>query len=363
MTATTTPPTTTPVVSTDSTPALGGGSRYPTARLTLGQMRRSTGRLAAAGIAILISTAFVTVTLLVGNIVTSTTYDQVSARYADADLVVSHSSWELTPEDVEAAGAVDGVAAVQAQQTYFTELSRGGKVVYQSIAAHPADERLSPLRLAEGDWPQGQADIALPTDVAERLGLGVGDTVNANRWIVDPEPEVQEDGSTWYDNQEITEKLTVTGLVEDPYQAYALTGGMAVVSAATLDQWVADDSGPDSSPTYDALLVALDDPAALEEARQALVEAVPSATDVLTTQEYAEQVVADMSGGQNIVFLVFVLAFAGVALVVAGLVIANTFQVLVAQRSRMLALLRCIGADTGQLYRSVLLEAAILGLI
>ncbi|GGM27711.1 ABC transporter permease [Promicromonospora citrea] len=363
MTATTTPPTTTPVVSTDSTPALGGGSRYPTARLTLGQMRRSTGRLAAAGIAILISTAFVTVTLLVGNIVTSTTYDQVSARYADADLVVSHSSWELTPEDAEAAGAVDGVAAVQAQQTYFTELSRGGKVVYQSIAAHPADERLSPLRLAEGDWPQGQTDIALPTDVAERLGLGVGDTVNANRWIVDPEPEVQEDGSTWYDNQEVTEKLTVTGLVEDPYQAYALTGGMAVVSAATLDQWVADDSGPDSSPTYDALLVALDDPAALEEARQALAEAVPSATDVLTTQEYAEQVVAEMSGGQNIVFLVFVLAFAGVALVVAGLVIANTFQVLVAQRSRMLALLRCIGADTGQLYRSVLLEAAILGLI
>nr|BFF20533.1 hypothetical protein GCM10025730_40540 [Promicromonospora thailandica] len=36
---------------------------------------------------------------------------------------------------------------------------------------------------------------------------------------------------------------------------------------------------------------------------------------------------------------------------------------LVAQRSRTLALLRCIGADTGQLYRSVLLEAAILGLI
>src|SRR5690606_24640756 len=215
----------------------------------------------------------------------------------------------------------------------------------------------------EGDWPQGPTDVALPTDVAERLGLGVGDTVNANRWLVDPEPTVQEDGSTWYDNQEITEKLTVTGLVEDPYQAYALTGGMADVSAATLDQWVADDSGPDSSPTYDALLVALDDPAALEEARQALVEAVPSATDVLTTQEYAEQAVAEMSGGQNIVFLVFVLAFAGVALVVAGLVIANTFQVLVAQRSRMLALLRCIGAGTGQLYRSVLLEAAILGLV
>jgi putative ABC transport system permease protein len=81
----------------------------------------------------------------------------------------------------------------------------------------------------------------------------------------------------------------------------------------------------------------------------------------MTPHEHAEGVVADMSGGQNIIFLVFVLGFATVALVVAGLVIANTFQVLVAQRSRTLALLRCIGADTGQLYRSVLLEAAVLG--
>jgi putative ABC transport system permease protein len=45
------------------------------------------------------------------------------------------------------------------------------------------------------------------------------------------------------------------------------------------------------------------------------------------------------------------------------MVITNTFQVLVAQRTRTLALLRCIGAGTGQLYRSVLLEAAILGAV
>lgn len=35
---------------------------FPTARLTLGQMRRSAGHLTAAGVAILISMAFVTVT-------------------------------------------------------------------------------------------------------------------------------------------------------------------------------------------------------------------------------------------------------------------------------------------------------------
>ena len=51
------------------------------------------------------------------------------------------------------------------------------------------------------------------------------------------------------------------------------------------------------------------------------------------------------------------------ALFVAALVIANTFQVLVAQRRRTLALLRTIGAKKGQLYTSVLMEAGLLGLI
>jgi putative ABC transport system permease protein len=46
---------------------------------------------------------------------------------------------------------------------------------------------------------------------------------------------------------------------------------------------------------------------------------------------------------------------------VAGLVIANTFTVLVAQRTRELALLRCVGALGRQVRRSVLLEAAVVG--
>ena len=86
---------------------------------------------------------------------------------------------------------------------------------------------------------------------------------------------------------------------------------------------------------------------------------VPDA-EVLTRDEAAEQSVAQFSDGGN-VLLTVVLGFAAVALLVAALVIANTFQVLVAQRTRTLALLRCVGAGKGQLRRSVLLEAAILG--
>nr|WP_239522531.1 FtsX-like permease family protein [Geodermatophilus sabuli] len=56
------------------------------------------------------------------------------------------------------------------------------------------------------------------------------------------------------------------------------------------------------------------------------------------------------------------LVFGTVAVVVAGLVIANTFAVLLAQRTRELALLRCVGATARQVRRSVLGEAALTGL-
>jgi putative ABC transport system permease protein len=333
----------------------------PATRLTLGQMRRSAGRLASAGVAIAIGTAFVAATLLAGNIITGTTYAQVSATLADSDLVVFDDAQSLTEADVEAARGVEGVAAADAQETFYTELNHGGRSIFQGVVGVASDPRLTPLVVSDGEWPAAGDEVALPEDVAERLGVGLGDTVSSSRWVTDTEPTKLEDGSETYEGQEAVDKLTVVGLVQDPYDAYSAMGGAAVVSAPTLAQWTADESSPDMPSAIGTIVVALDDPAAVEPVRAALADAVPAATDVTTTDEHAEQMVASMSGGQDLVFLVFVLTFAAVALVVAGLVIANTFQVLVAQRSRTLALLRCVGAGTGQLYRSVLLEAAILG--
>jgi len=56
------------------------------------------------------------------------------------------------------------------------------------------------------------------------------------------------------------------------------------------------------------------------------------------------------------------LAFAAVALLVGSFIIWNTFSVLVAGRTRELALLRLLGATRGQVLGSVLLEAALVGL-
>ncbi len=58
-----------------------------------------------------------------------------------------------------------------------------------------------------------------------------------------------------------------------------------------------------------------------------------------------------------------ILVFALIALVVACIVIYNTFTILITQRGRELALLRCVGASRGQVFRSTLAESAIVGLI
>ncbi len=89
--------------------------------------------------------------------------------------------------------------------------------------------------------------------------------------------------------------------------------------------------------------------------------ALPTDVEVLTAPELdrAEQAELD----RTMVWLRAVLAaFVSVALAAAGLLIANTFSVLVAQRARELALLRALGAHRRQVTLLALGEAAGVGL-
>ena len=55
--------------------------------------------------------------------------------------------------------------------------------------------------------------------------------------------------------------------------------------------------------------------------------------------------------------------FAGVTLLVAAFLIFNTFSIIVAQRTRELALLRAVGAGRAQMIGAVLAEAAVVGVV
>lgn len=327
-------------------------------RLTFAQMRKSVGKLVSAGIAIAIGTAFVAATLLAGNIMTSTSTDAVAATLADADGVLDlEMSVGLPPDTITGLGSTDGVAVVSPQVQTYISVRHGEREVGTLAVAAAADPRLESQKLTSGAWPTAPNQVALPAVLAERLGTTVGGTVDVLGYTFD---------EATGESEESTTAVTVTGLLDDPSGAYVSFDGALVGQVADILAWnggslvtsalVTLDDGADPTAALSALA---------DAARTALIDSGASTEDAgrvraLTKQQYADERIAQLSGDTNTVMYV-VLAFGALALVVAGLVIANTFQVLVAQRTRTLALLRCVGATKKQLRASVILEAGVLG--
>jgi len=340
-------------------------------RLTLAQMRRSLGRLTAAAVAIAIGTAFLATTLIAGNIMTRTGYDAVTATYADADVVVSG---EVTDAELEAVRDLPDVQTAEVLALSGVEVRKGGTSRWQLMLPTTTDPRLSSLVVEDGTAPSSPGEIALPPATAEALGVGVGDHVQV-RWstsepatasgtdtdtgtdgaTAEPTPSADRDEEVW---RTVDDDVVVTGIASDPGSAWSQTGGAGLVTAEDALRWSGVDSLTELGSTT---LVAAQPGVSVEALRSAIAPLAPDA-DALTRDQAAERAVAEFSDGGNVLVTV-VLGFAAVALLVAALVIANTFQVLVAQRTRTLALLRCVGAGKGQLRRSVLIEAAILGAV
>ncbi|MFD3803542.1 ABC transporter permease [Streptomyces sp. NPDC058619] len=87
-------------------------------------------------------------------------------------------------------------------------------------------------------------------------------------------------------------------------------------------------------------------------------ERTKARTGAELAQEQAKDIERELSGMSTML-----LAFAGIALFVGVFLIYNTFTMLVTQRTRELALLRAVGANRGQVMRSVLAEALVVGAV
>ncbi len=89
---------------------------------------------------------------------------------------------------------------------------------------------------------------------------------------------------------------------------------------------------------------------------------LPPGVEVVTGQTVANEQTNAINQALSF-FSTALLVFAFIALFVGGFTIFNTFSIIVGQRTRELALLRIVGASRRQVFRSVLVEAAILGLV
>ena len=329
-------------------------------RLTFAQMRHSIGRLAAAGLAIGIGTAFVAVTLLAGDVMSRTGRDSVTARYGQADVVVGGT---LSDADLTTVRALPHVAAADVASGSGVELRTPTADRWQLVLPTASDARLTPLRVQDGRMPARAGEIALPRAVADAFGVPLGGTLTA-AWQASSHATgtagAAPAGTSATARPEQTETLTLVGFVADPHGAWTSEGGAGLALPAEVARW-GGTTGSLLGTAGGEIVVAAATGTSPTAVRDEIAAALPSA-DVMTRDTAAAQQMKRLGTGGDQALLTVVLGFAAVAMLVAALVIANTFQVLVAQRTRTLALLRAVGARRSQLRMSVLVEATLLGL-
>jgi len=204
----------------------------------------------------------------------------------------------------------------------------------------PAGHGLPGLVLTKGHPPQGPDEVVFDAKTAERSGYAVGDRVH----IV-----------TAGDQALLTP--TLVGILDFP-EGGSLNGATFVA----FDTPTAQDLFLDGADAYNDLWVTAEAGVSQEELRAEVAPLLPAELEAVTGDVAADESASDLL--EALSFLrTFLLIFAGISLVVGAFLIVNTFSILVAQRSRELALLRALGASKRQVTVSVLLEAVVVGLV
>ncbi|MFD3688580.1 ABC transporter permease [Nocardiopsis sp. NPDC058631] len=232
------------------------------------------------------------------------------------------------PEVGEADGTVSGQAVL---------LDRDGRafgITPPAAISLGETNRFSP---DEGELPEGPDELALAVSTAEQNSFEVGDTVT----VLDPAQEKRE--------------FTVTGLVDFGVDTAYSFGGAIVFSPDTVEEMT-------GATGYTEIDVLAAEGHTDEEAADAVASLLGDRAQVLTGEAFGLEM-AESVGGDTALMRTALMLFAFIAMFVAGIVIYNTFAILIAQRQKEMALLRCVGAKRGQVFRSVLAESLVVGLV
>ena len=266
---------------------------------------------------------------------------QVRARsdFTEVEFV----SQPIDQDLLEAVEGVDGVAQAVATGTSqkITPVAPDGEPLKTLgppiLSFNWDDSELSPLNLVAGEGPDGPGEFALDETTVDREGFVLGDT---------------------YDmiGIEGAEPFELVGITRFGEQN-ALAG--AVLMVFTLDELQRLDGSEGEIVSIEVSAERGVDPAQLvadlEAALPDTVEAVGSEVVVDEGKE-AFQSVVDIFGN-------ILLAFALVSVFVSAFIINNTFNIVLGQRVRQLALLRAIGGTVRQVRTGALMEALAVALV
>jgi putative ABC transport system permease protein len=248
------------------------------------------------------------------------------------------------PESIiTAVRSVPGVSYAEGTVTGYAQfVAPDGKAVSNGGAPNlglsfDPNPQLSALHLSQGSAPTASNDVVMDVATAQKYHFTVGDHV---RILLAGPPKT----------------FTVTGLVKFG-TADNLAGATIAAFNLPTAQRLFDESGH-----FDAIDVLTKPGADKATVQSAIARTLPAGVEVVTGQTVANEQTNNINQALSF-FSTALLVFAFISLFVGGFTIFNTFSIIVGQRTRELALLRIVGASRRQVFRSVLLEAAILGLV
>ncbi|MGW4912064.1 ABC transporter permease [Streptomyces sp. NPDC004270] len=322
-------------------------------RTALRNVLAHKARLLMTVLAVMLGVAFVSGTLVFTNTISDAYQNSsakgfkgvdvaVQAKYQDSKGDKVGKTPDLTQAVLDKAAKVPGAASATGVVTGFTAIAdKDGKLIgggWQSEGGNYWGTKDARYPLVSGHAPSGKGEVLIDSKTAERAGYRVGDTVRIS-----------------VDGPVLTP--TVAGIFTTDDGNVAAGGSLALFDTATAQQLFG------KTGTYDEIDVTAKSGTAQATLKSQLDQALPKKLVETTTghqlaDDQAKAIAAGMSGLRQ-----GLLVFAGIALFVGTFIIANTFTMLVAQRTKELALLRAVGASRRQVTRSVLIEAFVVGAV
>ena len=268
----------------------------------------------------------------------------VSVRSAGGDFSAATEPFPSSVYDdvvaVDGVQAADGgVSSISAQVLDSEGNPIGGQGPPTLGFSWGDTEALNPMQIKEGNGsePRGPGEVVLDINSARNAAIGIGDTVTV---VAFNGPEVFEvvGLSSFGDADSLLGATLIAFELGEARRVFGygdeLTG--IVVQA---------ESGVDAA-----------------DLTVAISEVLPPEVEAVTGETEQNEQAADINEGLSFLSI-GLLAFAGVAVFVGGFIIQNTFRIIIAQRTRELALLRAIGATGRQVRTMVIIEALIVGVI
>lgn len=297
-------------------------------------------RLALTLLAVVLGTAFIAGSFMFTNSLSNTFDAAVSNSFTGVDAAVSKkdSGPELDEKlrselakdakvgNVNIEGAQSVVVANDKAEAFQNS---GGTAHVRSY--YPADQTVGePGEIVEGEAPQGPGEVLINDSAAEKFGVTVGQELI----VVHPDKR---------------DEVKVVG-IEKP----ALDAGQALTLQMDNKAFAQRYGNPRQLKVS----------AAEGVTPEQLVNHLNKTYDVEAEsgEKLAEEISDAISSALKFVNY-FLIAFGLIALLVGTFIIANTFSMIVAQRTKEFALLRALGASRRQITRSVVVESFIVGLI